>query len=130
MADQRFEHGYMFWRASGGSSANYVYVLYYQGGTDLTQGTWEPYKDTWTEDMDEISCPEADAANGPIRGFGKVWCDYEAVRLVLGAASEPEGGFYGGFQDFEEGTLLWTSRLNFIYAVLSDKTWQRFEEAP
>ncbi len=129
-ADQRFERGYMYWRNNEGSPADYTYVLYYQGGTDRVQGSWEQYEDTWTEDMDELSCPEAAYPRGPIRGFGKIWCDYEAVRLGLGEAIEHEDGAHAGFQDFEGGTLLWTSRLHFIYALFTDGTWQRFEEAP
>jgi len=130
MADQQFEQGYMYWRNNEGSSANRIYVLYYQGGTDPSQGTWNRYKDPWTEEMDEVSCPEAETPNGPSRGFGMVWCDNESVRLSLGAATEPEAGFYGGFQDFEEGTLLWSSRLQVIYAMFANGTWQRFHEAP
>jgi hypothetical protein len=131
-ADLRFEHGAMYWRNNEGVPANHVYVLYYQGGTDETQGSWERYVDTWEEGMDEVSCPEADPTNGPIRGFGKVWCDNPDVRLDVGEATEPEQvpGFQAGFQDFEEGTLLWTRRLHFIYAVFEDGTWQRFDETP
>jgi hypothetical protein len=129
-ADQRFDRGYMYWRNNQRSPADYVYVLYYQGGTDATQGTWERYEDTWTEDMDEFPCPQVGPPNGPIRGFGKVWCDHEAVRLDLAAAIEPEAGFYAGFQDFDAGTLLWASRLHFVYAVFADGTWQRFDEIP
>lgn len=130
MADQRFEHGYMYWRDNEGSPADYVYVLTYYGGTNKTQGTWERYEDTWTEEMDDVSCPEADTPNGPVRGFGKLWCDHESIRLDMGAATEPEAGAHAGFQDFEGGTLLWTSRLHFLYALFDDGTWLRFDEAP
>jgi hypothetical protein len=130
VADQRFERGYMYWRNNEGSPANYNYVLYYQGGTDKGQGSWQQYEDTWTEDMDELSCPEATLPSGPIRGFGKTWCDHEVLRLGVGEAIEHEDGAHAGFQDFEGGTLLWTSRLHFIYALFADGTWQRFEEAP
>jgi hypothetical protein len=108
MADQQFEQGYMYWRNNEGASANRIYVLYYQGGTDPSQGTWNRYKDTWTEEMDEVFCPEAETPNGPLRGFGKVWCDNESVRLSLGAVTEPE----------------------VIYAMFANGTWQRFHEAP
>lgn len=128
--DQQFQQGYIYWRNHNGSPANYVYVLYYQGGTDVTQGAWERYEDTWTEGMDEISCTEAETPNGPIRGFGKVWCDHEPVRLGVGGATEHEDGAYAGFQDFEGGTLLWTTRLHFIYALSTAGTWQRFDETP
>ena len=130
MADQRFDQGAVHWRNNEGTPANYVYVLTYAGGTSHVEGTWERYEDTWVEGMDDVSCPEAETPNGPVRGFGKVWCDHEAVRLGVGAAIEPEDGFYAGFQDFEGGTLLWNSRLHFIYALFDDGTWQRFNETP
>ena len=130
IADQRFEWGYMYWRNNEGSPADYVYVLYFHEGTNQSQGTWERYEDTWTEDMDDLSCPEAKLPNGPTRGFGKVWCDSEAVRQGVGQAIEPEDGAHAGFLDFEGGALLWTSRLHFIYALFDDGTWRRFEEAP
>jgi len=130
IADQRFERGYMYWRNNEDSAANTIYILYYLGGTNVAQGIWERYEDTWIEGTDELSCPEADPLNGPIRGFGQVWCDHELVRLSVGAATEQEGGAHAGFQDFEGGTLLWTSRFNFLYALFADGTWQRFEEVP
>lgn len=130
MADQQFERGYMYWRNNEGATANYIYVLYYKGGTDPSQGGWERYKDTWTEDMDRVLCPEANTPNGPVRGFGKIWCDHGAVRSDLGAPIEPEAGFYAGFQEFEGGTLLWAARLHVIYAIFDDVTWRRFHEGP
>lgn len=130
VADQQFERGYMYWRDNEGASANYIYVLYYLGGTNKAQGYWERYEDTWAEDMDELSCAEATLPNGPARGFGKVWCEHVTVRLAVGEATEPENGLHAEFQDFEGGTLLWTSRLHFIYALFSNGTWQRFDEVP
>jgi hypothetical protein len=129
-ADQQFETGYFFWRNNEGSPRDYIYVLYYQGGTNPTTGDWERYRDDWTDDMDELTCSEADTPNGPVRGFGKVWCEHQPVRQGTGAAIEPEGGFYGGFQDFENGVLLWSPRLQYIYALFDSGTWERFQESP
>ncbi len=130
IADQRFEHGYMYWRNNEGSPANYMYVLYYGGGSDKTEGTWERYEDTWVEGMDVLSCPQATPPNGPRRGFGKVWCDHPSVRSGLGDATEEEQGVNAAFQDFEHGTLLWSQRLHYIYALFDDGTWERFGETP
>jgi uncharacterized protein with LGFP repeats len=130
VADQRFEHGYMYWRNNEGSPANYIYILYYAGGSDKTEGTWERYEDTWVEGMDELSCAQAAPPNGPRRGFGKIWCDNTNVRLDLGAATEEEQGVNAAFQDFEQGTLLWSNRLHYIYAIFDDGTWERFSETP
>jgi hypothetical protein len=130
-ADQRFQHGYMYWRNNEGSPADYIYVLYYGGGgTDKTEGTWERYQDTWVEGMDILSCSEATPPNGPRRGFGKVWCDHAGVRSGLDDATEQEQGVNAAFQDFEGGTLLWSKRLHYIYAIFDDGTWERFAETP
>jgi len=130
VADQQFEQGYIYWRNNLGSPADYIYVLYYQGGTDPTEGTWERYEDTWTEGMAVYSCPEATPPKGPRRGFGKLWCNNLGVRNGLGDPTEEEVGRNAGFQDFEDGALLWTSRLHYIYAVFDDGTWRRFNETP
>ncbi len=127
-ADQKFEHGYMFWQDNGGYPANYIYVFYHDGGTNPNTGTWELFEDTWTEGMDEYSCPEATPPNGPKRGFGKVWCEQAGVRNGLGAPTEPEDGFNGGFQNFEGGIMLWTARLHYVYVLFDDGTWDRIPE--
>ncbi|MBN1954331.1 MAG: hypothetical protein JW900_04685 [Anaerolineae bacterium] len=129
-ADQLFERGLMYWQDTGGYPANYVYVLYYGAGTDPTAGSWERYEDTWVEGMEEYTCPAATPPNGPKRGFGKVWCDHPSVRNDLGNAIEPEAGFYGGFQNFEGGRMLWSSRLDAVYVLFNDGSWERVEVAP
>jgi hypothetical protein len=129
VADQLFEGGLAYWRNNEFSPANYIYVLFYAGGTDETQGAvWLQYEDLWHEGMPELSCPQAEAngALGPRRGFGKVWCEEVTVREGLGSPVAVEGGADAGFQDFKGGTLIWASRLGYVYVLYDDGDWQRF----
>jgi hypothetical protein len=133
VADQFFEGGLAYWRNNESSSANYVYVLLYEGGADETQGTaWLHFEDLWREGAPEFSCPQAEANGdlGPKRGFGKVWCEQAAVRDGLGSPLVVEQGANAGFQDFENGTMLWLARLGYVYVLYHDGDWQRFSDQP
>jgi len=133
VADQFFEGGLAYWRNNELTPADYVYVLLYKDGTDETQGTiWLQFEDLWREGMPDFSCPEAEAngALGPKRGFGKVWCEEATVRNGLGSPVKDEQGANAGFQDFENGTMLWIARLGYVYVLYSDGDWQRFSDRP
>ncbi len=130
VADQFFKGGLAYWRNNEFVPANYVYVLLYEDGTDETQGTiWLQFEDVWREGMPEFSCSDAEANGtlGPRRGFGKVWCEEAAVRDGLGLPLGIEQGANAGFQDFENGTMLWIARLGHIYVLYNDGDWERFD---
>lgn len=132
-ADQFFEGGLTYWRNNEFTPANYVYVLLYKDGPDETQGNiWLQFKDQWLEGTSEFSCPDAEAngALGPRRGFGKVWCDETTVRDGLEKPLVIEQGANAGFQDFENGTMLWISRLGYVYVLYHEGDWQRFGDQP
>lgn len=128
VADQFFEGGLAYWRNNESAPANYIYILFYKDDTDETQGTWLQFEDLWQEGMPPFSCPEAEAngAAGPQRGFGKVWCEETTVRNGLGSPLGVEQGTNAGFQDFENGTMLWVSRLGYVYVLYDDGSWERF----
>jgi hypothetical protein len=128
-AEQDFVGGTMYWRDRYGPTPPDVFVLV-RAGADATRGTWTRHVDTWSEEDDEISCPEATLPLGPKRGFGLVWCDNPAVQLAMGDAIGPEEGSKAGFQRFSGGTLLWSSRLDYVYALFNDRTWRRFLVIP
>jgi hypothetical protein len=133
VADQFFEGGLAYWRNNESSPANYVYVLLYGGGADETQGTvWLHFEDLWHEGTPELSCPQAEANGdlGPRRGFGKVWCEQTAVRDGLGSPLTVEQGANAGFQDFENGAMLWLARLGYVYVLYHDGGWHRFSDQP
>ena len=128
-AEQEFIGGTMYWRERYGPTPHHVFVLT-RAGADVTKGTWTRYVDTWSEGDDELSCAEATLPLGPVRGFGLVWCENPAVQLAMGNPLGPEAGSKAGFQRFSGGTLLWSSRLNYVYALLNDGTWRRFLVGP
>jgi len=133
VADQFFEGGLAFWRNNESVPVNYVYVLLYGDGTDETEGRlWFWAKDLWQEGMPEFSCPEAEINPefGPKRGFGKVWCEQASIRDGLKLPVTVEQGANAGFQDFENGTMLWVARLGYVYVLYDDGDWQRFDERP
>jgi hypothetical protein len=125
VAEQEFEGGSMYWREGFGATPDHVFVLT-RAGASMSTGTWQRFVDTWRDGDDELSCPEATMPWGPVRGFGLIWCDDAAVQLAMGSPVGGEEGSVAGFQKFSGGTLLWSSRLSYVYALLNDGTWQRF----
>jgi hypothetical protein len=84
-AIQRFERGAMLWLAHTDS----IYVLR-DGERRL-----ERYDDAF-EEGDAESDPAIVAPAGlrqPVRGFGRIWREHEAIRRDLGWALEPERGY-------------------------------------
>ena len=100
-ARQPFPSGHMIWVEARSSVAGcfefcadpariFVAVLPTAGATSGPTSFERP--DEWSGP--HHSCPEA-AANGeagPVRGFGKVWCDDATVKDAVGLPSEPELG--------------------------------------
>jgi hypothetical protein len=127
-AGQKFEHGYMFWRDNAGAADDWHYAIQWGPGDDQAAGTyWSRFVDDWQEGLDpEYSCVEATPPNGPVRGFGSVWCDRAEVRTALGAAIEQEAGTEGGWHDFEHGVMLRDAMNGRIFVLFSDGTWQAF----
>jgi hypothetical protein len=130
-ADQFFEGGFTFWRNNESAAANQIFVLFYGDGSDETQGRpWLVFEDEWHEGLPTHSCPEAEANGdlGPLRGFGKVWCENAEVRQGMRQPLVPERGAEAGWQDFQGGTILWIDRVGYLYALFDDGDWQRFED--
>lgn len=87
-AFQQFPGGVMFWRKDTGK----IYVLYYYYNCIRV---WGIYGDSFAEGDPLYSCPraEANAPYGPVRGFGKLWCDSQKIQQQLGLPSLPEKGY-------------------------------------
>jgi hypothetical protein len=125
-ADQRFEHGYMFWRNQE-PEQGVIYVLMNDGIENA--GTWQGVADTWDEtqpiDSGLIAPPDRYA---PGRGFGKVWramLDGDTPPPAIGWALETEQGLEEArYQDFVGATLLFSPRLNQIFVLHSDGRWR------
>jgi hypothetical protein len=113
MAEQTFERGRMFWR----EDTDHHYVLY-------GNGTWERFRNTWSEGMPIFTCGTPESPPTPLRGFGKVWCDHSWVRSGLGNALEAEHGQTNTVQDFVGGGVIVRS-VSGTYVLFPDGTWQR-----
>ncbi len=107
-AFQRFERGYMIWRAD----TSEIYVLYDSGLVNV-------YRDTWQGET--LYYPEA-APEGmyrPDRGFGKLWIEHPQVRSGVGWALTLEEGYTMRYQrsgdikysrlylDWPDGTVIY-----------------------
>ena len=115
-AEENFERGGMFWR----EDTDLMSVLYNNGG-------WALYEDPWREGDPDYACPESapeESPPTPIRGFGKIWCTYEAVRSGLGWATDHESGYYSTVQDFERGSIIRTDG-GTTYVLYDDNRWER-----
>jgi hypothetical protein len=101
---QRFERGLMFWFEHPASTEN-IWVLYEPEADTMRGASWRRYVDDWPKE-DEYSCDEARAngPNGPVRGFGWLWCNNAEVRQRLGNPLAPEAGS-GDEPPFSQGTF-------------------------
>ncbi len=127
-ARQVFQRGYMFWRERPGT--DWIYVLYFEGGTNMEAGDWKRYDDTWKEG-DQL-CEKPPPLKGlkqPVRGFGRVWCDKPNVREKMGWSLQEEEGIGRegeptfAVQEFENGTILWVEDIG--YFLHKDGIWWR-----
>lgn len=126
-ADQRFERGYMFWRNQS-PDRGVIYRLVYADG-DQDAGVWQSFVDTWDESQPQSA---GYAAPGgfyePVRGFGKVWQESlhgSAPPPAIGWAIENEQGHdQAQYQDFQGGVMLYSARLNRVFALFNDGTWR------
>ena len=110
-----FEGGQMLWRQDNAV----IYVL-------TNDGRWAQYDDLWREGDAEFTCGESNNPPTPVRGFGRVWCDWPAVRQSLGAATAAEIGDAGGrAQDFANGMLLAAPDGSTFVLVGESATWRR-----
>lgn len=116
MAEEHFERGRMFWR----EDTDAILVQY-------ANRTLVSYQDIWRDGDPEYSCPESTPMQSPptpIRGFGKIWCTYEAVRTGLGWATDHERGFHGSVQDFERGSIIRTDT-GMTYVLYGNGWWEQ-----
>ncbi len=114
MAKEGFEGGQMIWR----EDSRQIYVRY-------NSGSWRTFPDSWNEGQPEFSCPDIGTQNPPVpvRGFGKVWCEYSDVRNELGMAKNKERGFRGSIQDFLTGGHIIRMDTGKVYVLYPTGDW-------
>jgi hypothetical protein len=109
LAAQSFERGTMLWRGD----TRVIYAL-------ATNGQFWQVADSWTESMpadDPMLVPPGGLLQ-PVRGFGLIWRNTQAIRDALGWGTAPEYLYQGVWQDFERGAML-VGASNQIYALYS-----------
>lgn len=110
-AYQDFQRGKLIWR---GMELDYNEVIPPTEGSTVvlySDGTWEVIQFTKYNPGDPLyACPELGSTRSaltPKRGFGKLLCEFPAVREQLGSATRAEHGYPTSFvQLFERGFLL------------------------
>lgn len=96
---QSFERGQMIWLEG---PPNQIYALF-------ENGTFQSFADLYQPDVDPVSGGETPPAGliEPVRGFGKIWRTFNAVKGSLGWASASEISVQTTTQSFERGVMLW-----------------------
>ncbi len=131
-AYQYFSAGVMYWWDNPDGS-NFIWVMASASQDDFWQGSvWSRYEDDWSGD-DLYACDAAkkNGKNGPVRGFGKVWCKEAGVFDQLGAPSHPEYGSGGSppfskVQLFQGGVMLFNPFGSEVFVLFNQGGWQRF----
>ncbi len=113
---QRFENGVMVWR----EDTQQIFVFF-------NDGTWQSFSDTFQEGDRESDPSFAPPPGGqqPIRGFGKVWREHDALRDKLGWALAKEQSQPAEVHLFERGVMLrYGAQLFIVVGAETDRgTW-------
>jgi serine/threonine protein kinase len=125
---QYFEGGMMYWWDNL-EGQDVIFVIYEAGQTD--QGDdWSRYEDTWTpaEPVFPSNCPEAKDPNGPMQGFGKLWCYNSSVKPAMGLPLEPDFAKNDAMlEQYTNGLAFSVPVDSQVWVLLNDGTWQVFE---
>jgi hypothetical protein len=128
-ARQPYERGVMVWWDNP-EDPDYIWVID-SPAADLQSGrTSNLYADTWDGDQPEFAC-EAAQDDGPVRGFGKVWCEHPELMERIGYPAESERGSggnppYAEVQFFQGGSMLYIPHTAELFVLFAQGDWQRF----
>lgn len=120
-AVQQFEHGAMYYV----DDEKQILVM-------LDAQTWRGFDDTWSSELPEDTCPSIlvqPPSVKPKRGFGKVWCEQEAIREKIGSGESPEIGLYTApLQHFQHGVVFGPPdaeqvRVKKVFVLLQNGMW-------
>jgi hypothetical protein len=89
------------------------------------------YDDTWQAADGDVSCEQA-REGGPVRGFGKLWCERPELQSRLGHPREPERGSggappYAQVQFFQGGVIIYNPANAEVFVLFEQGDWQRFD---
>ena len=111
------------------------FMLWFGGEAQIyvlqPNGAWLAYADTWQEGDAEIGCnPDnvSPATSPPLprRGFGKLWCTVDTVRIAMGTIDREERLCqHAVVQRFEKGKLLacFEDATIRYFRILDDGAW-------
>lgn len=130
-ARQYFANGLMFWWDSP-QGANRIWVID-SPHPGLNRGdSWNAYPDTWQGD-ESYFCDAAlaNGDKGPVRGFGKLWCERPELQERLGNPRENEAGSGGRppfahVQLFQGGVMISNPLNNELFVLFNQGDWRRF----
>ena len=93
---------------------------------------WRQIQDTW-DGQNLYSCDQAqqNESLGPVRGFGKVWCEHADIQQDLGQPTAAERGSAGtpplsSAQFFQGGVMVLNPVSGQILVLFNQGDWQRF----
>ncbi len=129
-ARQFFERGYLYWWDQP-DDLGLVWAVEIRQPSARHGFRWiGPYEDAW-DGGDPYSCDAARAnPDGPIRGFGKIWCDNPEIAEAIGPARGSERGTgdrssYGVVQFYQGGVMLYSPLDREVWVLFNEGTWQR-----
>jgi serine/threonine protein kinase len=125
---QYFEGGMMYWWENPAVELDPIYVIHHAVSAD-EGNDWSQYKNTWTPDEPTVPdfCPEAAGENGPVMGFGRLWCYNTAVKADMGMAQEPEVAKNDAtIEMYSDGIVFSIPMDGQIWVLLSDGSWKTY----
>lgn len=130
-AKQYFSGGIMYWWDNPGGD-NLVWVIAVTDGSFQKGDQWHQFADSWSGGGDH-SCDATreNGKRGPVRGFGKIWCEHSSVSSQLGNPVEEERGSggtppYSIVQFFQGGIMLYNPLNSEMYVLFNSGQWQHF----
>jgi serine/threonine protein kinase len=129
---QIFEGGMMFWWENPATPMDPIYVI--PGTNQDQQGEdWSQYKNTWTADEPLVPdyCVDTRPVEGPVMGFGRLWCLNQAVKSQLGPPLEAENaGNNATVEIFSEGVAFSIPNKDEIWILFNNGQWQKYDMPP
>jgi hypothetical protein len=115
LVGQFFQNGIMIWRDT---REIYAVSLAAIRGQGAAMDTFWRVPDTWSEGMpaDDASFSPPPGLVQPVRGFGWIWRNNQAIRDTLGWALAPEDFFQAVWQNYERGWMM-TGPDGSVYAL-------------
>ena len=129
-AKQYFAGGVMFWWDNPDGD-NPIWVIEQTGSTLQSGDRWYRFVDHWEKGTHSCDAAKQNGEAGPVRGFGKVWCEQADVNAALGKPVEREGGSagqapYSQVQFYQGGFMFYNPLNSEVYIFINRGDWRQF----